>query len=101
LKVDIHENNKLEIEIDIKIQKDQTLINKFAYKTFTLKQFAPSTSKIREKYKGKSQREDYEKKLCNFDTDSLHSISALEKAKVKQAIIKESKKDHRFVTPAT
>jgi hypothetical protein len=52
--VDLHEVNKNEIELDIRLQKDSYMYQKVAENTFTFKLMAPLSSVIRQKY---SQRE--------------------------------------------
>ena len=69
LKVDLHEVNKNEIELDIRLQKDSHMHQKMGENTFTYKLMAPLSSVIRQKYSQREKKAQYERRLCNFDIE--------------------------------
>ena len=98
----MHEVNKNEIELDIRLQKDSYMYQKVAENTFTFKLMAPLSSVIRQKYSQREQKTQYERRLCNFDVEHTQTkIADKDKKLIKKEMVLEAKKDHRFVTPAT
>ncbi len=105
LKIEITDQNKKEIELDVNIQRDDAFkyVNQLTSTTLVYNQQAPKASIIKAKYTNRKQREAYENKLCNISQEKPddEEIKEEQKVTIKQNIIKESKRHHRLVTPAT